>query len=129
MRKATHQDPARQAQQTNRVRKLQTAAAAARRQARMLATIKANRTKRAEADAGRFMRDAQSGRVDSTPRPVAGLTFEITDRPAAARMLTLEAAAQELCGGTKDPMKNLKARIRKGTVETVDVDGQTFVKL
>ena len=43
--------------------------------------------------------------------------------------VSLEEAAEKLCGHTKNPMKNLKARIAKGTVETAEFKGVTMVRI
>lgn len=44
-----------------------------------------------------------------------------------AGLLSMATAAELFCGGTQKPMTNLKRRIKAGTVDTVDVDGDTFV--
>lgn len=51
------------------------------------------------------------------------------DGVPAVKTVSLEAAAKVLCPNAKNRMSALKKKISRGSVETVDVDGETRVVL
>jgi len=115
MRKATQQNPARQARTDNAQRRTETVAAAQAKQDAMFAR--------------RASRDLMLKRSTFKDRLALDATNDLEAQGLIDETVTLEEAAQVLCGETKNPMKNLKARIAKGTVQTVEVNGETRVIL
>lgn len=74
--------------------------------------------------------EATDETATATPADTEGTPAEAAlDDVLGGRLLTIAEAAEELCGGASNPVSALKKRIRRGSVKTRDVAGDTFVVL
>lgn len=49
------------------------------------------------------------------------------EAPAEERLLNMDDAALELCGAASKPIDALKRRIKRGSIQTKEIDGMTLV--